>query len=118
MYDWKLDCQITIYLQQGRNKVLQRKLMSLCLLTAGTVFWITSFVWVRDLCCNTWCNVSLDTWKVCNKDVYAEEGLIRVPGSSFEGQDGFLREYFKTDFANSDEQSDKIPPLDNHLWIR
>lgn len=50
--------------------------------------------------------------------MHVEERLIRVPGSSFEGQDGFCQEYFKTDFANSDEQSDKIPPLDNHLWIR
>lgn len=61
---------------------------------------------------------SPDTSKVCNKDVCVQERLIQVPGSYFEGQNGFFQDYLKHRFANSGEQSDKIPPPDNHLWIR
>lgn len=39
---------------------------------------------------------SLDTLKVCNKDVRIQERLIQVPGSYFEGQNGFFQDCFKT----------------------
>lgn len=39
---------------------------------------------------------SLDTLKVCNEDMRKQETLIQVPGSYFEGQNGFFQDYFKT----------------------
>lgn len=75
MWDWKLECQITIYIRVGtKHCVLEGRSCR----TEGPVL-LSLMQWN-----------SPDAWKVRNWDVRVEERLIQVLGSFFEGQDGFL----------------------------
>lgn len=79
-------------LQQGRNKVLQWKLMSQHLLIGHVAIWKASFTGLRDQRCNPWCSWTVfSLWRHVIKMCMCKKGWFRFLAHTCKGRMAFFR---------------------------